>query len=150
MASPSLLCNLLEIVSVYNVFVSGVFGTIYATGDTHTKVAEKLEAGDAKAEDPYSLPTERGLKSYTVAWNTWSIDGLPGVRQVAERMPTKETIRKKMIEEGIPAEELAIRLSNDRQQWVLLVLFGLILGVVLTVCVQNGVHVLRGTWFVAN
>ncbi|PSS38039.1 hypothetical protein PHLCEN_2v124 [Hermanssonia centrifuga] len=70
--------------------------SVVRTGDTHTKFAARLEERDSATDDPFSLPPDKGMMSYMVAMNTWSIDGLPGMMQNAERA-TKENIRKTMV-----------------------------------------------------
>ena len=122
-------------------------------GDVHTNFSVKLEKADADADDPFALGPTRSLKAYTVAWNTWSIDGLPGVKTDAERA-SREDIKKMMIKYGLPpppeagnisAAATRYGLGHGRLRAFLALLLGLLLGSVLTVAVQNGLHVARGT-----
>lgn len=110
-------------------------------GDTHAKIATKLEKSDASVEDPYSLPPERGLKSYFLAWNTWSIDGLPGIKMGAERT-TKEGIKKMMLEQGLTdkAQALAASGANKSLDVYVAIILGILLGVAFTLASQRLNH----------
>ncbi|EKM54225.1 uncharacterized protein PHACADRAFT_257924 [Phanerochaete carnosa HHB-10118-sp] len=63
-------------------------------------VSERMEERDASVDDPYQLHHDKGLKSYWVRINSWSVDGLPGMKQCFSRM-TPESIRQAMEQVGI-------------------------------------------------
>lgn len=67
------------------------------TGQVHQRVSTHLEGVDAMAEDP---STVKGLRAYTLEWNTWSVDGLPGVKLGAEKV-SKERVKAVMASHGL-------------------------------------------------
>ncbi|KAJ3528810.1 hypothetical protein NM688_g7943 [Phlebia brevispora] len=101
----------------------------------YQNLSKQLEKVDATAEDPYAA---KGLKSYILDWNTWSIDGLPGVRTNASRVSRKQT-RQFMAQHGLnPAKEGAGRgMRYARVVAFLALLLGVVLGMLLTVLVQE-------------
>ena len=54
-------------------------------GDTLKNWSATLEKNDMEAADPFALPMKKSLKNYWLHFNTWSMDGLPGFKQVASR-----------------------------------------------------------------
>lgn len=93
-----------------------------------------MEARDSATEDPWTLPWQKGLMSYWVRINTWSIDGLPGLKQSMPRI-TAEAIRESMAEHGI--KHATVTTSGKLHEFCMM-LIGLLLGIVLTSVVQRG------------
>ena len=54
-------------------------------GNTINRYNSTLEARDSTVDDPYALHYEKGMKSWRVALNSWSLDGLPGLLRDRER-----------------------------------------------------------------
>jgi len=96
------------------------------------KWAEKLEAGDAHTDDPYSLPFDRGFKQWLRTMNSWSIDGLPGMKLSNDA--TSELIRQTMLRWGLDPPTSSPR-STSSSAWMLL--FGLLLGIVSSALAQK-------------
>ena len=70
---------------------------VHVLGQVHQRISTQLEGVDNMAEDPCSV---KGLMSYFLEWNTWSIDGLPGVKVNAEKV-SKEQISSVMVRQGL-------------------------------------------------
>lgn len=103
-------------------------------GDQLNKEAARMEARDAETEDPWTLPWQKGLMSYWVQINTWSVDGLPGLKQCMNRI-TPEGIRESAAEHGIKFEKPK---AGGKLQDVSMVLLGLVLGMLLMSVLQGG------------
>ena len=91
-----------------------------------------MENNDSKlndGEDPYSLPAKKGLRSYWLHFNTWSIDGLPGFRQVSDRA-NKDLVRKVMSDVGLDYEKTIVARRSSPERWFL-IFVGVILGFLL-------------------
>ncbi len=117
-------------------FLYPAYISVVRTGDTHTKFAARLEERDSATDDPFSLPPDKGMMSYMVAMNTWSIDGLPGMMQNAERA-TKENIRKTMVKYGLtPPGSRNLQFKWLQGERIGLVLVGIVLGIIVTILVQ--------------
>ena len=118
----------------------------WKSGKVHTDLSVKFETADAGAEDPFSLGPDRGLSAYKVAWNTWSIDGLPGMKAFESRA-TKDGVVKMMNEHGLRPTlgPFAPRLSSpaDRLYAGGLVLLGTVIGAALTASLQHGAQALQ-------
>ncbi|KAI0812688.1 hypothetical protein BC629DRAFT_1474848 [Irpex lacteus] len=67
--------------------------------DILDKWCDKLEKGDTTVEDPYTLDPERGFLSWLHNFNTWSVDGLPGLKSI--RPASYETISSVMTKYGM-------------------------------------------------
>lgn len=110
---------------------------ICIAGDILTKYSEGMEERDAVIEDPYDLPLMHSLKKYKAVMNGWSIDGLPGLKQVADRA-TPELVRSTMIEYGLdPPETLPLQRRHSpfpSHKFIL----GLSVGIVLTIMARDG------------
>lgn len=100
----------------------------------HAVKATRLERRDTEVEDPFTLHWETGLMSYWVKLNTWSIDGLPGLKQVMPRV-TPADVKQAMAEFGLKPSAPASkgRLAHE----LTIMLFGLILGMLLMSVVQR-------------
>lgn len=90
-----------------------------------------------EVEDPYTLHWEKGIKSYWVKLNTWSIDGLPGLKLVMPRV-TPQAIKQSMEEHGIKRPAQVSGRAKAREVTRLLV--GLMLGMLLIFVVQRGLQ----------
>jgi hypothetical protein len=91
------------------------------------KWCSKLEDGDARAEDPYSLDSEKGWLSWTHTWNTWSLDGLPGLKSVV-RPASPEKINEMMKLAGLTTRAQVSQGNKHHSVWMLFV--GLTLGII--------------------
>ena len=96
-----------------------------------------MEARDAAVEDPWTLPWEKGLMSYWVRINTWSIDGLPGLKQSMPRI-TASDIRESMAEHGIKDTNGK---TSGKLRELSNMLIGLLLGILLMSVLQRGTRV---------
>ena len=69
-----------------------------------------LEKGDRENEDPFSLSPYKSLKNYWLHYNTWSIDGLPGFRQMPEitARANEDIVRKAMADTGLNYDDTFI------------------------------------------
>lgn len=103
----------------------------------HTKLSLHLEKQDMEVEDPYTLHWEKGIKSYWVKLNTWSIDGLPGLKHVMSRV-TPQAIKQSMEEHGIKQPAQLSRRVKGREATVLLI--GVALGLLLMFAIQHGLQ----------
>ncbi|KAI0339774.1 hypothetical protein BDW22DRAFT_1335620 [Trametopsis cervina] len=116
-----------------------------ADRDALDKWSAKLEAGDAAAEDPHALHFERGFTSWLRTVNTWSIDGLPGMRHAAAK-PEPEKIREVMVQWGLdPPKERERGGRGGGMHGVAMLAVGLVLGVASSYLVQTGVVAARFT-----
>ena len=104
------------------------------TGDVLNNWAATLEKNDKEAEDPFSLPMKKGLKSYWVHFNTWSIDGLSGFKQVSHKAD-KDIVQKVMTDVGLSPANPSIKGGTER--WSILVV-GTVLGFLLSSVVNGG------------
>lgn len=97
------------------------------------------------AEDPYTV---KGLRSYTMEWNTWSVDGLPGVKVGAEKV-SQERVKAVMASHGLgpsasPAVSTPRRSANTsilrfmQVSPLVMLLLGILLGVLLTTYGREG------------
>ncbi|KAI0802057.1 hypothetical protein BC629DRAFT_162982 [Irpex lacteus] len=109
--------------------------------DQLNKYFQRLEDKDASVDDPYSLHYENSFKNYMVTMNSWSIDGLPGLKFSNSRASDK-LIRDTMIETGL---ELPVHLQENsgrgkrlyqyHPSWVLAI--GASLGALVTLLVRD-------------
>jgi hypothetical protein len=97
-----------------------------------------MEARDAEAEDPFTLPWEKGLKSYWAKINTWSVDGMPGLKQSAVRVTTTD-IQKSMEEVGIKVRP-PLRVTRSKLQEMFTLVVGLLLGMFIMQVRQRQIH----------
>lgn len=107
-------------------------------GDTLIKGSKLREENDEAAEDPYALHPLRGMKSWWVALNTWSMDGLPGMMTYKDRA-TPEIVQKILDLCGLkikPIQSPATRHSTVRELCILIV--GLLIGSSLTMMLLQG------------
>lgn len=111
-----------------------------ALGDQLNQIAARMEARDSSAEDPYALHWEKGLLSYWVKINSWSIDGLPGMKQVMPRI-SREGIIEAMEEHGV---RLPKGLSHGKLHELSTILIGVLIGVLLMSVLQRGTRVASG------
>ena len=98
-----------------------------------------MEARDSATEDPWTLPWEKGLMSYWVKINTWSIDGLPGLKQSMPRI-TASGIKEAMAEHGIKNTDR----TGGKLRELSTMLIGLLLGILLMSVLQRGTRVASG------
>lgn len=106
-------------------------------GDQLNQIAARMEARDNSTEDPYALHWEKGLLSYWVKINSWSIDGLPGMKQVMPRI-SKEGIIEAMEEHGV---HLPKGLSPGKLHELSTMLIGVFIGILLMSVLQRGTRV---------
>ena len=100
------------------------------------------ERNDVGTPDPFSLPDTKGLHSYWVAKNTWSLDGLPGVRHIAHKA-TKKIVGESLKECGLSFE--AINRRGSTTDWPVVLVIGIALGLLLAIVVQNASGVLASS-----
>lgn len=100
------------------------------------------EKNDEKNPDPFSLPDTKGLQSYWVAKNTWSIDGLPGVRHIAHKA-TKQIVGQALKECGLSFE--AINQRGSTTDWPVVLLIGVLLGFLFAIVLQNATGTLTSS-----
>ena len=115
----------------------------------HQRISTQLEGVDSMAEDPCAV---KGLMSYFLEWNTWSIDGLPGIKVNAEKV-SREQIDSIMVRQGL-GSSLKIRsdwLRRARQTspmnrpTLMTLLLGMLLGALLVTYGREGVVHARAT-----
>ena len=101
-----------------------------------------MAARDAASDDPFLLPWERGLMSYWVRNNSWSIDGLPGLKQSVSRI-SAEDIQTAMKEVGIRLRgPLKMRKATaSRSHELSLLVVGLLLGMLFMAVLQRRAYV---------
>lgn len=114
---------------------------VFSVGDQLNKYFQRLEDKDASVDDPYSLHYESSFKNYMVTMNSWSIDGLPGLKFSNSRASDK-LIRDTMVETGL---ELPSHLQENGRRgkqlyqyhpaWVLAT--GVSLGALVTLLVRD-------------
>jgi hypothetical protein len=104
-------------------------------GELLTKFAENLEKNDRKADDPFSLPMHKGLKSYWVHFNTWSMDGLPGFKQVSGRT-NKGAIHSVMRDVGLNPKTATRKVFSE---WFVVLFVGVVIGFFLATAVNGNV-----------
>jgi hypothetical protein len=104
-------------------------------GDVLNKFHETLEKNDKEADDPFSLPMKKGLKSYWVHFNTWSIDGLPGFKQVSSRA-NKGVIHGVMRDLGLDPKVATRKVFSE---WFVVLFVGMIIGFFLATMVNGSV-----------
>lgn len=101
-----------------------------AAGDQLNKEAARAESRDDSAEDPYSLPiTKPGMTMFQLLLNTWSVDGLPGLKHHHDKV-TPEIVQKGMTVVGLKPPRAAHVTAGAKELQMILV--GLLLGVVTT------------------
>lgn len=103
---------------------------------------EKREEGDAATDDPHSLHFRKGLQSYWAAKNSWSLDGLPGVKSI------RNNIRAERVDEvlrgcRLTREDVFGRKRMPRADFPSGILVGIVIGLVLALLLQR-VAVLPG------
>lgn len=99
-----------------------------------------LEKNDNQAEDPYALPSKKGLKAYWLHFNTWSMDGLPGFKQVEHKANTS-LVHKVMTDVGLdPSKTIA---SGSLEKWSILVV-GTVLGFGLSTLLNGNMSSIAG------
>lgn len=96
-----------------------------------------LERNDNKTEDPFTLPAKKGLRSYWLHVNTWSIDGLPGFKQVANRV-NKSIIESSMRDFGLDPKTVMRRGSFDWFTMLVILIVGIVTGFCLATVVNGG------------
>ncbi|GJE92270.1 hypothetical protein PsYK624_084240 [Phanerochaete sordida] len=100
------------------------------------QVAARMEDKDAATEDPYTLHWEKGLLAYWVKINTWSIDGLPGLKQVLPRV-TGDDVKQAMTEVGIKPPAQVLNMKGGKANELTVLLIGLMLGALLMSVIQR-------------
>lgn len=137
--------------------VHAIYRTPYvvlnSTSNTHTHIpsivgeqlnqeAKKMEVRDAALEDPYELPWNRGLKKYWVTINTWSIDGLPGLKRNLDKI-TPQGMRDAMHHAGLKNLEPPTGVfekataKGTKVQEIYMLVVGLVLGALFMNVVHN-------------
>lgn len=106
------------------------------TGNTLTDWAHKREVIDTTDSSDSPLPPKKGLQYYWLSTNTWSIDGLPGMRRAAS-LATSDIIRTTMAEAGLPTTSSIKRAGAAR--WISVWLLGVIMGMLLLALMERGV-----------
>lgn len=104
-------------------------------GDVLKNWSVTLEKNDKEAEDPFALPSKKGLKSYWVHYNSWSMDGLPGFKGI-EHKADKGLIHKVMAEVGLNPSETSVKRGSS--EWWMVFFVGIVLGVLLPRVVNGG------------
>ncbi|KIP10940.1 hypothetical protein PHLGIDRAFT_64839 [Phlebiopsis gigantea 11061_1 CR5-6] len=99
-----------------------------------------LEKNDSQAEDPYALPMKKGLKAYWLHFNTWSMDGLPGFKQVEHKANTG-LVNKIMTDVGLDPSKMTNSVSMEK--WSIL-LVGAVLGFGLSTLVNGNISSIAG------
>ena len=109
---------------------------VRSTGNTLNDWAGKRELVDESETIPDSpLPPQKGIKYYWVSTNSWSIDGLSGMKQV-KPLASTDIIRTKMMECGLPTSSLD---TSRTFNWILVWLLGVMMGMAfLTVTQKSG------------
>jgi hypothetical protein len=113
--------------------------TPYA-GDTLNKDNARKEAKDKSVEDPYAIDYNRGMKSWWVTLNSWSLDGLPGLMRDRERA-TAEIIKGARDDCGLKVKPIKPHGRSAARDAAILVL-GAILGTSITVSILQWRHLL--------
>lgn len=98
-------------------------------GDDLSKGFARLEARDTTVEDPYALHRHKGLRSWWVYYNTWSVDGLPGMKREREHA-TLDSIHGAMIESGLKLTKSSTTSPALSSRELVILLLGLLLGIV--------------------
>jgi len=96
--------------------------------------AENAEKTDREHEDPFTLSPLRGLKSFWLHNNSWSMDGLPGYRQVSDRAD-EGFVRKAMSGVGLNYDNAHVA-RKGMSDWWLTLSVGVGLGFVLSTAVR--------------
>ena len=114
---------------------------IRCTGDQLTKYFQRLEDKDASVDDPYTLHYESSFRNYMVTMNSWSIDGLPGLK-FSNNRASDELVRNTMVEAGLGPpvrlrqdQDEAKRLYRYHPVWMFA--WGVSIGVVATVLARD-------------
>ncbi|KAI0087798.1 hypothetical protein BDY19DRAFT_1049115 [Irpex rosettiformis] len=109
--------------------------------DQLNKYFQRLEDKDASVDDPFSLPYESGFRNYMVTMNSWSVDGLPGLK-FSNNRASHELVRSTMVEAGLEPptghrqnQSEAERLHLYRSGWVFAL--GISIGILSTVMVKE-------------
>jgi len=104
-------------------------------------VASRFQDRDSTVDDPFKLHWQKGLMSYWVKINSWSIDGLPGLKQCMPRVTPKDVV-KAMEEYGIVNKEsLPVQVSKaGKANETTLLLIGLMLGALFMSVIQRRVQ----------
>ncbi|EKM54258.1 uncharacterized protein PHACADRAFT_123163 [Phanerochaete carnosa HHB-10118-sp] len=95
--------------------------------------SEKAEKTDSEHEDPFTLPPLRGLKSFWLHNNSWSMDGLPGYRPVSHKAD-ESFVRKAMSDVGLNYDTAHVTRQRMSDWWLALSV-GVGLGIVLTTAI---------------
>lgn len=112
------------------------------------KWSARLEEKDAETEDPWELHFEQSMKKWWSTFNTWSIDGLPGMKRDAERYDP-EGVREVMKNAGLktlepPSTKTTASRTKRGVGELNLVLFGVVLGVTFMSVAQSRLRAI--TW----
>lgn len=99
--------------------------------------ATTLEKNDQEHEDPFSLIPQKSLKNYWLHFNTWSLDGLPGFKQISYRS-NQALVRKVMTDVGLDYDSTFAVQRGSPDRWLVL-LIGVVLGFLLSTAVQGNV-----------
>ena len=99
-----------------------------------------MERADREYEDPFSLSPKKSLKNYWLHFNTWSIDGLPGFRQMPEitARANKDIIRKVMADTGLNYDDTLVARRGSPEWWFVLFV-GVVLGFLLSTALNGNV-----------
>ena len=98
---------------------------------------KREEEDEAAPEDPekQALPVAKGLKYYWLSTNTWSVDGLPGMKSV-EPLASAEIKKTTMEKSGLQAA--VATQSSLTPGWVLGYILGLLMGMLLPMVLRRG------------
>ncbi|PSS38040.1 hypothetical protein PHLCEN_2v125 [Hermanssonia centrifuga] len=98
------------------------------------------EVNDEHNDNPFALHHKKGLQSYWVFKNSWSIDGLPGLRRphIADRV-TPDVIKSAMAECGLKFDAMKSGRGRAFGSYG-----GVLLGIFLTLLAQRVMGLLAG------
>ena len=111
---------------------------MHYSGNTLNDNMSKREKNDEITEDPFSLPPAKGLHSYWAATNSWSLDGLPGVRSIAQ-MVRNDRVDETLSKSGLTREYIFEGRRRKEPELLAGVTAGIVIGFSLAALLQAAV-----------